>query len=340
MALRYMDSFDHYATADIDKKYDFTSNSPPIDTSLFRFGTGSLGAMGTGASPEQLTKIIDSQPTWIVGFAFYQNGMSTTPFFKFVDGATQHVYLGMNASGKMEVYGPGAVLLGASTTLLTINVWWYIEFKVTIADAGSWDLRINGTSETSGSGDTRNGANASADRFIIGMNGSLSGSFHMDDFYVLDGTGSAPTNDFLGDCRVEALRPNGNGNSSQFTGSDGNSTDNYLLVDENDPGPNDDTDYVESPTVGDKDTYAMANLVTTAGTVYGVQAVPFAKKTDAGVREFVSVARLSATETDSVAKVPSTLYRYYSDIRETKPGGGAWTISDVNSAEFGVKVSA
>lgn len=36
----------------------------------------------------------------------------------------------------------------------------------------------------------------------------------------------------------------------------------------------------------------------------------------------------------------STSYLYYQTIYETKPGGGAWTTSDVNSSEFGVKVAA
>ena len=105
--------------------------------------------------------------------------------------------------------------------------------------------------------------------------------------------------------------------------------------------PNDDTEYVESSTAGHKDTYAYGNLATASGTVYAVQPVPYAKKNDAGPsRSIVSVARLSGTEEDSAVKTLSTSYAYFGDIRATKPGGGQWTIADVNSAEFGVKVNA
>jgi hypothetical protein len=171
---------------------------------------------------------------------------------------------------------------------------------------------------------------------LRGGNGVISLT-DFDDLYVCDGTGSAPANDFLGDCRVEAIFPSGNGNSSVLVGSDGNSTDNYLLVDEAAPNT---TDYVESSTVTDKDTYAYGNLAATTGTVFGVQPVPFAAKTDAGTRSIVSVARVSATEVDSAAKTLSTTYTYYPDVREAKPGGGAWAIGDVNGAEFGVKINA
>jgi hypothetical protein len=67
--------------------------------------------------------------------------------------------------------------------------------------------------------------------------------------------------------------------------------------------------------------------------------LPYAAKTNAGVRSIASVARLSGTEVDSSDKALSVSYAYLPDIRETKPGGGAWSISDVNSAEFGVKVT-
>ncbi|MGI0150005.1 MAG: hypothetical protein ACREDF_10815, partial [Thermoplasmata archaeon] len=219
-------------------------------------------------------------------------------------------------------------------------VFHYIEFKVTISDAsGVAVLKINGVTELTGSGlDTQNTTNASADRVLLGLNGSaLNVNTDYDDLYVCDGSGTV-NNDFLGDIRCEYIPPNGNGNSSQFVGSDGNSVDNYLLVDE--ATPNDDTDYVESGTITEKDTYAQGNLTPTSGTVYGVQMLPYARKTDAGVRSIASIARLAAAEDLSVDKILSTSYSYFPDIRETKPGGGAWTVTDVNNAEFGCKISA
>jgi len=211
----------------------------------------------------------------------------------------------------------------------------YIEVKVTINDStGVAQVRLGEATEINlTSQDTRNGGNASVDlvRFYQTTNPS-----YVDDVVVMDSSGSA-MNDLIGDIKVECLLPNGNGNSSQLAGSDGNSTDNYALVDE--VPANADTDYVQSATVGQKDTYTYGNLATTAGTVHGVQVATYARKTDAGTRKIASVARLSTTEEDSAEFILSTSYQVLTDVRPTKPGGGAWTIADVNNAEFGVKVS-
>lgn len=59
----------------------------------------------------------------------------------------------------------------------------------------------------------------------------------------------------LGNEYIAAIVPNGNGSNSAFTGSDGNSTDNYLLVDEI---PANVSEYVYATSSGDTDTYAMS----------------------------------------------------------------------------------
>jgi len=221
--------------------------------------------------------------------------------------------------------------------LLPICTFHYIEIKVKIDNTtGTIDCHLDGVSEISGTGlDTQNTGNATANQVRLGVGAGATWDCAYDDYYIADGTGGQT---FLGDVRVEALFPNGNGNSSQFVGSDSNSTDNYLLVDET--TPNGDTDYVESSTVGNKDTYTYTDLTPGSGTVYAVQPIPYARKSDAGTRSIVSVARLSGTEADSSAETLSTTYQYLPDIRETKPGGGSWTVADVNNSEFGPKVNA
>lgn len=333
MALRFMDSFEHYATADLLQKYTTLTSTPSIGA------TGRNGNGLTMADVDRLTLALDAQPTWIVGFAYKLDAASgDRAHLSFFDTATAQVELRI-ASQKMQLTRNGTVL-GTSTTTFVEDIWYYVEVKFTISDTvGVAALRVNGVSELNLTNqDTRNaGTTANTLTWGTGVGGGAP-TWIIDDVYVCDGTGAAPANDFLGDCRVENLMPNGNGNSSQFDGSDGNTTDNYLLVDE--AVPNDDTDYVESPDVNDKDTYTYGNLVTTAGTIYGVQPLPHLRKTDAGSRTFVSVARLAGTEVDSSARSVLDSYIYRPDVREAKPGGGVWTVSDVNSAEFGIKVAS
>lgn len=336
MALRWIDSFDHYVTADIPAKYDSISGSPAI-TATSRFGSGAL-QLTDANTQHTVVKVFDAQPTWIVGFAFrYVMSGGNKQIFTLIDNATIQVTLYYETSTrKLFLNGPFGSSL--STLGLSDNTWYYIETKVTIGNAGSWEVRVDGNTWITGSGDTQASANASADRFRFeaGGSGGTSTARIFDDVYILDGTGAAPLNDFLGDVRVEALFPNANGNSSQLVGSDADSVNNYLLVD--DPTPDGDTSYVESSTVGNKDTYAFTNLTPTLGTVYGVQISSEARKTDAGLRTVKNIARLSTTEVDGAANSLSSSYRMFNDIMTTKPGGGAWTITDVNNAEFGIKV--
>lgn len=59
---------------------------------------------------------------------------------------------------------------------------------------------------------------------------------------------------WMGNEYIATIVPIGNGSNSDFTGSDGNSTDNYQLVDE---VPADTADYVYASASGDTDTYTM-----------------------------------------------------------------------------------
>lgn len=168
------------------------------------------------------------------------------------------------------------------------------------------------------------------------MNGASSADF--EDLYICDGSGSI-NNDFLGDMRVDCYLPNGNGNSSQLVGSDSNSTDNYQLVDET--SQNGDSDYVQSSTVNNKDTYAVADMSHTPANIFGTQLNMIAKKDDSGTRSICSVCRSGGTDYDGDTQALGTTYVDYRQIRETDPAtSSAWTRSNLNSAEFGVKVAA
>ena len=280
--------------------------------------------------------------TVIVGFAYRTATLPTIGGIRIVslaEGATPnyHFELRFTNSLQLDAWCAGAHY-AYGQTLLT-NTWYYLEAKVTINNSGSFEVRVNGQTDISGSTDTQTGSNAYADRLYLGgtAGATQAATVDYDDVYVCDNSGGV-NDDFRGDSKVETLFPNGNGNYSQFTGSDGNSTDNYLLVDE--VTPNDDTDYVEDATNGDFDTYALTNLATTSGVVYGVQTNLLARKTDAGSRNLASVRRLSST--DDVSSDHSLLdtYSYWVDIRDTKPGGGSWSISDVNSLEAGQKITS
>lgn len=342
MALLFCDTFDHYASAQLGDKWNGGASGFGVGASG-RFSTSGVSANPGSVSGASLVWIAPSAfQTWIVGIAIKITGLSGTLIpidLRDVSNTTQVNVVYNQLTQRLEVKRGGSSTILTSVARLPVNIYHYIELKAKIDNTvGTIDLWVNGFLDGTFSGDTQQTANANADRFVtLGANSGSSGlAWSLDDIYITDD--AAGLSSIIGDPRVECLFPNGNGNSSQMVGSDGNSTDNYLLVDE--ATPNDDTDYVQSSTVGDKDTYTFGDMTTTAGTVYGVQVNTRARKTDAGARKLASVARLSGTEVDSADFVLTTSYQAYSDVRETKPGGGAWTISDVNSAEFGSKITA
>lgn len=333
MALLFCDGFDHYNNL-LDKGWIINGGNPFIVAG----GRAGSGSLRFGKSRQ--TREFPTLPsTVIAGFALRSAYSFDQTIFYFQYGGTSYLYLTINSLGQLTVYGPGYAYIGSSVVgAIPINVYKYIEIKDVIsATVGSIELRIDGISVFSVSGiNTCASGPEQITSLQIGSGADIGAIYwDLDDLYVCDGTG-ALNNDFLGDVRVQAIYPSGNGTTSNLVGSDGNSTDNYALVDEVVP---DGADYVESSTVGDKDTYAYGDLGV-SGIVHGVQILPLAVKTDGGIRSITSVARVSGTEEDGASQPLSMSYTYFPDMRNTKPGGGAWTVSDVNSAEFGVKITA
>lgn len=341
MALLFCDSFDHYGSAEQLLKWTGTLGNLATGPSASAVRSGSQGyRVSAQTGGQSVYKALGANYTTLIcGFAVKTNVLDGSTMFGFYDGGTNQIDLLMGTNLAIRRNG---TTLATGATVLSTGVFYYVELKVTFDNsAGSYELRINGVTELSASGiDTTGSANNFANRIAL-LNSANSTTAHdFDDLYLCDTTGSAPNNTFLGDVRVEALFPNGNGNSSQFTGSDGDQIDNYLLVDDT-TAPDEDSTYVADGTVTDKDTYAFTDPTPTTGTIFGVQLTHYSRKTDAGTRSLRSLARLSGTETDNGADQPlSTSYAFYTDMRETKPGGGAWSVSDVASAEFGMKVAA
>lgn len=333
----HIDSFDHYTTV-ADKGWIGTGG---FGVTGARNGNG-LYAQGSwsGGYDGAVRRVWSGSARAIVGFALRSARRLAENIYFAEDAVANHLYLAWAGSGALELRHGDNTLLGTTSSAWTGSNDKYVEVDILIANSGGHArVYVNGVLEINFSGDTQNGGSALVNQLnLVSGQITFEGAHNLiiDDLYIIDNADAASTP--LGDCKVECDFPSGNGNSSQLDGSDGNSTDNYLLVDE---AANDgDTTYVESATVDEKDTYAFGDLASATGVVHAVQINAFAKKTDSGARGLKTVARLSGTEVDSSSTSLGTSYAAARDIRTTKPGGGSWTIADVNNAEFGVKVAA
>lgn len=343
MSLLFADSFDHYATADLLKKYTTirTTGGGGIDPTGGRRGGGAFQIKGS--SGDSIARSITAAATVIVGFAWRptESGGSRKAILSLSEASATHITLNFNSSNHIEVLrgDSSGTLLAASDNVFSVDSYVYLELKVTIADSGgSFELRANGVVTASGSGiDTRNGGTGVIDRVTLGdARSSLpsSASSNFDDLYVLN-TSGATNNDFLGDVRIDAAVVSASGSSTQFTPSAGA---NYECVD--DPTPDDDATYVSSSTQGHLDLFNYGDLSHNPPAIFGVQICTLARKDDASAISLQAKSRVGGV-TRSAGGSWSLLdtYAYQMTTIETDPDTSSdWTQSGINAAEFGFEV--
>ena len=242
------------------------------------------------------------------------------------------------SDGSIAVYRPtGPVELGRTAAgLMPISgAWMGLEIRVKFDNsAGEVEIRIDGVQQLLlTSVDTQDTAYADCTGVMFKMD--VGNETSVDDIVFRDYSVN-PT--MTGNYIVRSLMPNGNGNSSQFTGSDADSTDNYLLVDEI---PHDsDTTYVESSTIGHKDMYAITNTGFSAATILAVQVHTIARKTDGVTRQIETVIRHSTNETNGATQTLGSSYDTRKDVFDDVPGGTGWTLAQVEALEVGQTVIA
>lgn len=355
MAILFTDGFD-WASSISDlitygKWLDRSGFGTGSTSSNVRFSSGSGAYIESNNAGNYLRRAIGQNlSAGVIGIALRVNfnaGGYKSNIITLQD-TTSNPQLGLLLNNDLTVSifrGSHANILGTTTATLTTAAWTFIEFKWKIANSiasGDVVLKFNETSvlDLAATTDTQETANAYATHYIIRGNSPtvtspINVQWYLDDHYLIDLTGSI-NNDFLGNIRVLTISPSGNGNSSDFTGSDGNSTDNYALVDDSGTST---ADYVESGTVGHKDTYAHADTLATTTLIKGVSYNIIAVKTDTDPRVVCPVVRHSGTDYDGDNITLTETYSNHQQVLETNPGTSSdWTKSDVDSAEFGTKV--
>ncbi len=334
MALRFIDGFEHYAIpSQITLKWNGINNIAISSATGRRSGTK---ALLLGSASDYVSLTLDNQTTWIVGMALYIYGNETSDIVRFTDSADSvQATVVIGNDGTIRLYRGSSTLLASSTLSLNIGVWNYIEIKLTIADSGGlFEARVNETAWVTYTGDTKSSSTlATANKISLYGRGN---DIAFDDVYICDTTGSA-NNDYLGDCRVDTILPNGVGNYTDFAAL--GSVTNWENVDET--SIDSDTSYNYSNTVGAKDTFAFTNVPSITGTIFGVQANIAAKKDDAGSRVVRAVTRIGGADYESANLPLPSDYVFSRTLWQQNPAiSAAWTEAAINGAEFGYKIQS
>jgi hypothetical protein len=348
MALEFCDGFDHYtsATAGASRKWDSTNTAG--STSAGRFAGNSWG---TQNQPLSLTQgQLTSVATRTVGFACQigqiTGGVGVVPIFQFLDAGTTQIEIRQvtGGGGVLQVTRNGTAL-ATSTSTLTVNTWYYIEFQATIhPTAGSFTLRVTSGGTTSvwasASGvNTRNTSNSTTDGLGFPNAGY---PITVDDFYCLNSSGSV-NNTFLGESRILTNLPSADDTAATGTNllwTPNSGTPHFSRA--NETNPDDDTSYVSSATAGQIDTYKYAAISPT-GAIAALQVTLCERKDDVGTRTTCVAYRSSGGTNYAGANnfSPTSSYLMNRQIFETDPAtSSAWTASAINNGEFGVKCIA
>lgn len=344
MAVLWMDSFDNYATADLNMKYQHFVGAGAHDITASQ-GRGATATQalrlrqGSGGNNGLRRDLPAGQTTLYAGMSikptvFTNAGTNPSGFLCFHNKITGvcHIMFCITPTGLVQAIRGLATgtVLATSSQAMVIGQTHHWEFKVVLhATTGIAEVRRDGVVVATFTGNTINSGAGTMDAVSIGDISNANAGFdaYFDDYWIDDAA-------YNGDLRVGVILPTGAGNTTGLTPSSGS---NYAVV--NEALQNGDTGYVSSSTVSAKDTYAYADLPANAATVKAVMAAPIARKEDAGARYVCAVARSGGADYDGSALSLGTTYEAQAQIWNTNPAtSAAWTVAEVNAAEFGVKV--
>lgn len=346
MSLLFIDGFDHYAADETLKKWDLLKDDLTIDRiskGAGRFSGQSLqmdlqvaqnefSAVTTSFSPNTEEVFVGS------AFKFSDSVQEQIYIFIFYDSAGSRIAaVYMDSTGKLNIardVDTSPTSLASSATALNDSAWYYIEARyIPLNTGGTFEVRINGTTEINFTGDTTNGLENVRN---LGLGGDFTATSFYDDLYILDTSGTS-NNTYLGDATVYTEVPTADTTEASFSPSSG--TDHFAMVDDA-ADIDDDATYVENATLGATDRYTSGALGVT-GTVHAVQISTTARKTDSASRAFKSSIKSGATEKeDGTEHFLNASYLVYIDIYEVDPNtSSAWTITNVDAMDFGFKIT-
>jgi hypothetical protein len=309
-----------------------------------RFGGQALRIQGGGgfaAAPTSANRLFNglgNTTSFSAGIAINAlNGINSGRLFEFANtGFGVQCGVGINSNGSIYCYqGAGGTTFATTAAgVLTTSTWVYIEVEVVIsASVGSMNVYMNGASMLSVS---------SVNTFVSGgsgvgyvqlwapINSNTSFFLYYDDIYVTD------TATRLGESRVETLRPS---SDSVITWTPDTGANNYGRV--SDSVVDGDSSYVQTSTVGNRDLYGITALSSTPATIFAVNTVMFAEKTDSTTRTLQATVKSGGTDSLATAVNLSASYQRYDYILMTDPHtSAAWTSSGVNNLLIGPKLAS
>jgi hypothetical protein len=349
--IRFVDSFAHMTSADVLKKWTNIYPGDGAQSILATSGRCSDPCLQL-TSTAILYKGIQKHASagvkrGFVGFAYKNVSMlGGTSFFSVGNGSSPEFSLTLTDDGAIHVKDEDSVDQTVSApAVMNSNGWYYVEVGWTQdAAASRITVKVNGITVIN---------NVLVD-FTVTLHPTLDNEWT---YFALECSANATnyfghvyccddyddtllpaTNTFLGDVRVQYLRPTTNGAHTDWTVSGGGSHANAVDKDAASDGT---TPKITSSTVSNVDTNIYEDPVYTSGTCYGVQFNILCEKDAAGPRTIAPVVLQGGVPASGVAQAPSLGTKEYKiQMFDRNPiTGVAWSYSEVAGDQYGVEVA-
>lgn len=329
---------------------EILSGAPTIDTSVFRSGAASYLTNSSGEawaymfSASNLTQELYAR----VYVRCTDLPSAEARLFGFLaTGGQSQVSIRMNTDGTLELWNDEDLAqIGLASSALDLNQWYRLEIKVdsTTLSATTAEARLDGVSFASGTANLSLGFGR-----VTVVTGATSFIVYSDDMAVNNTSGSFQ-NSWPGEGEIIHLRPNANGDNSDWTGTAGS---NYENIDE--ITPDDATTIISSNTldqITDVNLDATPAEVAADDTINVVQVGVRFNTNDATGVDPTFVLRIKASaggtvEESSTITASSTTFgtnapadpRIYALTLYDLPGASttAWTKAELDTAQIGVR---
>jgi hypothetical protein len=282
------------------------------------------------AGTEYLQKDITADDEMYFAFLYrVTNDASGRAILVLLKDSTVLVQIKRNGTSKKIEVTRGATVVDTGTHSLSINTTYLIEIHIKIADSGgAIDVKVDGVSDITFSGDTKVGADTQFNSVYLGYVAStfMQAHCYFDNFIMDDAA-------WIGDTKIQAILPTGAGTTTGWTPSAGS---NYACVDER---PASDADYVSIDAVDTVDTYAAGDMTGTISSVKCVQVQSRSETDGAPTPTNLQLAvRSGGTDYFSSSHAVPAGPAGLCNLWENNPAdAAAWVEADVNAVEIGIK---
>lgn len=276
----------------------------------------------SGYAPN-LSKNLGSDYLTLVVHMFTHSDSATNGFepLGFFDGAVEMGNIYIDATSNKLQYQTSTVTVAESTVAVPPNSTNHIAVKVYFhASAGTVDFWVNGVAAGSFTGlDTIYGGTQCD---VVQLGKSNSQLFQFSDFVVDDA-------DYLGELKVAYVPCDSAGSDSDFTPL---SSTNQSNVDE--IGPDENTTYNSSSTVGHRDSLGHSGISGTINSIEAVIGMVRARKEGGGASTMKVGVYRAASESQGSAEALALSYGWFYHITTVDPSTSvAWIEAGFNAAE-------